>query len=108
MSSPFCAPSPARSPRRPRCGLTPAFPHAVCGDRIFPATLAIDDPGVGDELALPTVTLDPDKSLYGARRAGRDLQLDKDDHAEPRTVGELRRQPGSIPGGYGWARSTPS
>ena len=26
--------------------LTPAYPHAVCGDRIFPATLAIDDPGV--------------------------------------------------------------
>ena len=30
--------------------LTPAYPHAVCGDRIFPATLAIDDPGVTDEL----------------------------------------------------------
>ena len=24
--------------------LTPAYPHSVCGDRIFPATLAIDDP----------------------------------------------------------------
>jgi hypothetical protein len=35
--------------------LTPALPHAVCGDRIFPATLAIDDPGVTDELALPTL-----------------------------------------------------
>jgi len=33
-----------------------AFAHAVCGDRIFPATLGIDDPGVGDELALPTVS----------------------------------------------------
>ena len=39
--------------------VTPAFAHAVCGDRIFPATLAIDDPGVGDELALPTVTVQP-------------------------------------------------
>ena len=38
---------------------TPAFAHAVCGDRIFPATLGIDDPGVGDELALPTVTVNP-------------------------------------------------
>ncbi len=38
---------------------TPAFAHAVCGDRIFPATLLIDDPGVGDELALPTVTVEP-------------------------------------------------
>jgi hypothetical protein len=39
--------------------LTPAYPHAVCGDRIFPATLAIDDPGVTDELALPTVSYVP-------------------------------------------------
>ncbi len=30
--------------------LSPAFAHAVCGDRIFPATLAIDDPGVGELL----------------------------------------------------------
>jgi hypothetical protein len=39
--------------------LTPAYPHAVCGDRIFPATIAIDDPGVLDELALPTVSWVP-------------------------------------------------
>jgi hypothetical protein len=39
--------------------LTPAYPHSVCGDRIFPATLAIDDPGVNDELALPTLTWVP-------------------------------------------------
>jgi hypothetical protein len=39
--------------------LTPVYPHAVCGDRIFPATLAIDDPGVQDELALPTVSYVP-------------------------------------------------
>jgi hypothetical protein len=37
----------------------PAFAHAVCGSRIFPATLGIDDPGVGDEVALPTVTYLP-------------------------------------------------
>ena len=36
--------------------------HAVCGNRIFPATLAIDDPGVSDELALPTVTYLPKNS----------------------------------------------
>ena len=36
--------------------LSKAFAHAVAGARIFPATLAIDDPGVGDELALPTLT----------------------------------------------------
>jgi hypothetical protein len=39
--------------------VTSAYPHAVCGDRIFPATLAIDDPGVTDELALPTVSYVP-------------------------------------------------
>ncbi len=32
-----------------------AIARAVCGSRIFPATLGIDDPGVSDELALPTV-----------------------------------------------------
>lgn len=38
---------------------SPALAHAVCGDRIFPATLGIDDPGVSDELALPTLTYLP-------------------------------------------------
>ncbi|MFI5020508.1 MAG: hypothetical protein ACHQRJ_02490 [Alphaproteobacteria bacterium] len=32
-----------------------ALAHAVCGDRVFPATLVMDDPGVGDELSLPTI-----------------------------------------------------
>jgi hypothetical protein len=45
---------------------TSAFAHAVCGNRVFPATLAIDDPGVGDELALPTLTAIPSNS-DGAR-----------------------------------------
>jgi hypothetical protein len=39
-----------------------ASAHAVCGARIFPATLGIDDPGVGDELALPTLTWLPQNS----------------------------------------------
>ena len=29
--------------------------HAVCGNRVFPATLTMDDPGIGDELSLPTI-----------------------------------------------------
>ena len=37
----------------------PAFAHAICGNRIFPATLGIDDPGVGDEIALPTLSASP-------------------------------------------------
>ena len=32
-----------------------AFAHGVAGDRFFPATLAIDDPAVADELSAPTV-----------------------------------------------------
>ena len=28
---------------------SPAHAHAIAGDRIFPATMAVDDPGVGDE-----------------------------------------------------------
>jgi hypothetical protein len=36
--------------------------HAICGSRVFPATLAIDDPGVSDELALPTMTFYPRNS----------------------------------------------
>jgi hypothetical protein len=31
----------------------PVWAHAIAGNRVFPATLAIDDPAVTDELALP-------------------------------------------------------
>ena len=34
-----------------------AAAHEIVGNRFFPATVAIDDPGVNDELALPTVSL---------------------------------------------------
>jgi hypothetical protein len=33
----------------------PGVAHEIVGNRFFPATLSIDDPGVNDELALPTV-----------------------------------------------------
>jgi hypothetical protein len=33
--------------------------HVVCGDRVFPTTLTMDDPGVSDEVSLPTITLTP-------------------------------------------------
>ena len=36
--------------------------HVVCGNRVFPATLTMDDPGVGDDLSLPTVQLVPTPS----------------------------------------------
>jgi hypothetical protein len=35
--------------------LTPSAAHEIVGNRFFPATLGIDDPGVNDELSLPTV-----------------------------------------------------
>src|ERR1700675_4996423 len=34
---------------------TPALAHGVIGERFLPATLAIDDPFVADELSLPTI-----------------------------------------------------
>ena len=37
--------------------VTAARSHEIVGNRMFPATLAIDDPGVADELALPTVAI---------------------------------------------------
>jgi hypothetical protein len=36
-----------------------ALAHAVCGNRVFPPTLTMDDPGVGDELSLPTIQYMP-------------------------------------------------
>src|ERR1700728_783728 len=33
---------------------SPTRAHTIVGNRVFPATLTIDDPGVNDELALPT------------------------------------------------------
>ena len=36
---------------------TIAHAHEIVGNRFFPATLAIDDPGVNDELSLPTISI---------------------------------------------------
>jgi hypothetical protein len=36
--------------------------HVVCGDRVFPTTLTMDDPGVSDEVSLPTIALTPTPS----------------------------------------------
>jgi len=37
--------------------LTESGAHEIVGNRFFPATLGIDDPGVNDELSLPTVAI---------------------------------------------------
>jgi hypothetical protein len=44
---------------------SPALAHAVCGNRVFPATLVMDDPGVSDELSLPTITYLPIPAVNG-------------------------------------------
>lgn len=36
--------------------------HVVCGDRVFPTTLTMDDPGTGDEVSLPTLQFTPTPS----------------------------------------------
>lgn len=36
--------------------LTESIAHEIVGNRFFPATLGIDDPGVNDELSVPTVS----------------------------------------------------
>ena len=80
--------------------LSPAFAHAVCGDRIFPATLGIDDPGVGDELALPTLTYLP-QNADGAQESDAEFSWTK-------TILPglgLSVSDGATwqhPGGYGW------
>jgi hypothetical protein len=45
-------------------GIGPALSHTIVGNRVFPATLSIDDPGVNDELGLPTFAYiaNPDNS----------------------------------------------
>jgi hypothetical protein len=47
--------------------ISPAFAHTIVGNRVFPATLTIDDPGVNDELVLPAFsylqTSNPDGTL---------------------------------------------
>ena len=37
--------------------LTESAAHEIAGNRFFPATLGIDDPGVNDELSIPTVAV---------------------------------------------------
>src|SRR6516164_4171373 len=37
--------------------LTRALAHEIAGNRFFPATLTVDDPGVNDELSMPTMSI---------------------------------------------------
>ncbi len=80
--------------------LSPAFAHAVCGDRVFPATLAIDDPGVNDELALPTLTYLPQNS-GGSQEFDGSFSWSKT--ITPNVGLVIQDGPTWLkPGGYGW------
>jgi hypothetical protein len=80
--------------------LSPAFAHAVCGDRIFPATLAIDDPGVNDELALPTFSWVPNNG-DGSQEFDASFSWTKT--ITPRLGISVSDGPTwQHPGGYGW------
>ena len=81
--------------------LTPAYPHAVCGARIFPATLAIDDPGVTDELTLPAVSGCPQNS-DGAGELDVSGSWAKTIFPGLARLGRASARPGCTPGGYGW------
>lgn len=56
---------------------TPAFAHAVSGNRLFPATLATEDPGVADELSLPTVSTIRNGDRPSARETGYSFEYSK-------------------------------
>jgi hypothetical protein len=86
--------------------LTPAYPHAVCGDRIFPATIAIDDPGVLDELTLPTLSWVPSNST-GAQEWDASFSWTKT-ITPGLSVVISDGATWTHPGGYGWTRSLPS
>lgn len=58
----------------------PVHAHGVAGDRLFPATLSIDDPGVGDELSAPTFVYQPQSGSGGSpdtRSYGYGVEWDK-------------------------------
>ncbi len=49
-------------------GISPALSHTIVGNRVFPATLDIDDPGVNDEFTAPVFSYVPNpdgSNAYG-------------------------------------------
>jgi hypothetical protein len=58
----------------------PAQAHGIAGDRIFPATLTMDDPAVSDELSIPTFSYAPQSGSDGSpatRSYGYGFEWDK-------------------------------
>ena len=75
-------------------GVSPAPAHTIVGNRVFPATLTIDDPGVNDELALPSFAYMAGRQLRRNARADllyARLGIRENDHGGSRIFGRLGR-----------------
>src|SRR5271167_1789742 len=57
--------------------LTPAAAHCFVGARFLPATLAVDDPCVADEMSLPTVSWSKTGDVPPAREWDVSAELSK-------------------------------
>jgi hypothetical protein len=70
---------------------TNARAHEIVGNRFFPATLAIDDPRITDELALPTISM----SKTGDNPSFKQLDVSAElPSVSPRTSQSPLRRPG--------------
>ncbi|SFK08886.1 hypothetical protein [Methylocapsa palsarum] len=47
-------------------GVSPTLAHTIVGNRLFPATLTVDDPGVNDELTLPSFAFSQSANFDGS------------------------------------------
>ncbi len=59
---------------------SPAFAHAIAGDRVFPVTQTFDDPGMADEASIPTLSWQQQPSGNGQGTANQynlGLEYDK-------------------------------
>ena len=59
-------------------GISPALSHTIVGNRVFPATLDIDDPGVNDEFTRPLFAYVPNPD--GSNQYDFGFRMAKDDH----------------------------
>ena len=76
-------------------GASPTLAHTIVGNRVFPATLAIDDPGVNDELTLPVfsqITAENFDGTTGPKDVRARRRIFEDDHRRLAGVDRLRRR----------------
>jgi hypothetical protein len=70
---------------------TLASAHEIVGNRFFPATLVIDDPGVNDELAFPTVSISKRATFHHLSSSISRANMPS---ASPRILASRSRRPG--------------